>query len=218
MADHEDYYPGEAPMAHHDSHEDGGTDEISLAGLSGEPAELAAHSALATVHQDAPALILTHKGDPSAHHSKYTDAEARVLHSPISFAPCDFRPYIDTQDHLIYVADCYNRASLAEQSFLAPVHLPDGVTLTKFTLYGYKNLAGATLAIFFRRVTRVGTYTTIGTCIAGWTTGFSSISDSSISTPVVDNETYSYVLNAIINPVAVVTEVRLTGATVEFSG
>lgn len=36
MADHEDYYPGEAPRAHHASHEDGGSDEISVSSLSGE--------------------------------------------------------------------------------------------------------------------------------------------------------------------------------------
>jgi len=40
------------------------------------PALIATHAALPTVHQDAPALIATHKGDASAHHAKYTDAEA----------------------------------------------------------------------------------------------------------------------------------------------
>jgi len=70
MADHKDYLPGEAPTAHKATHQDGGSDEISVAGLSGETAELAAHKLLPTVHQDAPALILTHKGDANAHHSQ----------------------------------------------------------------------------------------------------------------------------------------------------
>ena len=74
--DHEDYLPGEAPAAHKVSHQDGGTDEISLAGLSGEPEDLAAHILLPTVHQDAPGLIETHRLIPGAHHAKYTDGDA----------------------------------------------------------------------------------------------------------------------------------------------
>jgi len=49
------------PGAHGSTHENGGSDEISIAGLAGEPAELTSH-----------------KGDASAHHTKYTDAEARA--------------------------------------------------------------------------------------------------------------------------------------------
>jgi len=79
MADTEDYSEEVTPTAHAASHEDVGTDEISIAGLAGEPLELAAHALLPTVHQDAPALILTHKGDASAHHAKYTDAEAQAV-------------------------------------------------------------------------------------------------------------------------------------------
>ena len=40
--------------------------------------KVATHAALPTVHQNAPALIATHKADASAHHVKYTDAEART--------------------------------------------------------------------------------------------------------------------------------------------
>jgi len=120
--DHEDYETDAAPAAHKVSHQVGGTDEISVAGLAGETVELGAHkilpsihhtkftiaehdlvvrhplanldgnvcslasadikinahALLATVHQDAPDLILTHKGDASAHHAKYTDANARA--------------------------------------------------------------------------------------------------------------------------------------------
>jgi len=92
--DHEDYLPGEAPAAHKVSHQDGGTDEISIASLSGVPAALATHALLVSVHhlrytdleaaaaaaalilihnadavahQDAPQLILDHKGDAVAH-------------------------------------------------------------------------------------------------------------------------------------------------------
>lgn len=78
MADHEDYGQGEAPAAHKATHQDGGDDEISIAGLSGTPAALAAHALLPTVHQDAPALIGAHALLASIHHTKYTDVEAKA--------------------------------------------------------------------------------------------------------------------------------------------
>lgn len=50
--------------------------QVGVYGKAEADAAIAAHAALATVHQDAPALINTHKGDASAHHARYTDAEA----------------------------------------------------------------------------------------------------------------------------------------------
>jgi hypothetical protein len=41
---------GGAPPAHASTHEDGGSDEISVAGLAGEPAELTTHKANASAH------------------------------------------------------------------------------------------------------------------------------------------------------------------------
>ena len=165
--DHEDYETGAAPAAHKVSHQDGGTDEISLAGLSGETAALAAHkilpsihhvkftaaearaaisnifgsdgkadvdinldthklinvvdpvnnqdadtkiaratalsahAILPTVHQDAPNLIENHRLVAGAHHAKYTDAEAKAIHSPISLPPTSFFPALDTSDYII---------------------------------------------------------------------------------------------------------------------
>lgn len=133
MADHEDYLPGEQPAPHKASHQDGGADEISVAGLSGETEELAAHkilpsvhhakytdaeaqavadaqiaahAALPTVHQDAPALIETHRLNASAHHSKYTDAEARAAINNIFGSDGKADADIDLDTHkLINVVD-----------------------------------------------------------------------------------------------------------------
>lgn len=59
--DHEDYETGAAPAAHKVSHQDGGTDQINIEGLTGITAYMAAHLLLANVH-----------------HDKYTDADARA--------------------------------------------------------------------------------------------------------------------------------------------
>jgi len=77
--DHEDYLPGEAPAAHKETHQDGGTDEISIADLAGVSTELAAHALLPTVHQDAPALIALHQAIAAAHHVRYSDAEVTAI-------------------------------------------------------------------------------------------------------------------------------------------
>jgi len=79
MADHEDYFSGEAPAAHAATHENGGADEISVAGLAGLTEELVFHAANAVAHQDAPALIAAHAAIAAAHHARYTDAEAQAV-------------------------------------------------------------------------------------------------------------------------------------------
>ncbi|MBA7494449.1 hypothetical protein ES702_05025 [subsurface metagenome] len=87
--DHEDYHPGEAPMAHKASHEDEGSDEISIAGLSGESIELASHKIL-----------------PSIHHVKFTAAEARAAINNIFGADGKADVDIDLDTHkLINVVD-----------------------------------------------------------------------------------------------------------------
>ncbi|MBA7559837.1 hypothetical protein ES708_01453 [subsurface metagenome] len=70
---------------------------------AGAAAAIATHAALATVHQDAPALILTHKGDASAHHARYTDAEAAAVADALIATHAAIHvglPAIDRAQHL----------------------------------------------------------------------------------------------------------------------
>ncbi|MBA7479975.1 hypothetical protein ES707_15419 [subsurface metagenome] len=60
------------PSAHHAKYTDAEAGAIAAA-------VVAAHAALATVHQDAPALIATHTEIADAHHARYTDAEASAI-------------------------------------------------------------------------------------------------------------------------------------------
>lgn len=99
MADTEDYSEEATPTAHHESHEKDGDDETSVAGLSGVTAALAVHALIPTAHQDAPALISTHKGDASAHHAKYTDVNARAAINNIFGADGKADADIDLDGH-----------------------------------------------------------------------------------------------------------------------
>ena len=131
--DHEDYETGSAPAAHKVSHQDGGTDEITVEGLAGE---LAAEqkSAWAKVsgkpgtftpsahklsHQNGgadeisvaglageTAELAAHKILPAIHHVKFTAAEARAAINNIFGADGKADSDIDLDTHkLINVVD-----------------------------------------------------------------------------------------------------------------
>ena len=216
--DHEDYLPGEAPAAHKVSHQDGGTDEISVAGLAGETAALAAHKVLPTIHQNAPGLIETHRLVPGAHHAKYTDAEARALFSPISFPPVSFTPRYDTDDFFCQETFIQNRATITVQVFYAPVYFPHGVTVTKVTLYGFRWSIDPELTIHLKRVNRAAGSVLMSTISAAWTDGAGSAYDNSISYATIDNVSYSYVLQLVLNPVRDVSIVSFYSAMIDFTG
>jgi hypothetical protein len=328
MADHEDYLSGEAPMAHHESHESLGSDEISVAGLLGVTAELAAHALIATAHQDAPgliaahaliaaahharytdveatiianaqiaihaaiptahqnapALIATHKadasahhakytdaearaainnifgsdgkadvnidldthklinvvdptvnqdavtllylntvgaahaGDPSAHHAKYTDAEARALMSPISIPPAAFVPRFDTHDWQIQDTFLGLRTSTTLLRFYAPVIFPNSVTVTRLTLYGYRTHAAAELKLYLYRSDGAAALALLADVSATWTTGYSSVFDATIDNAVINNLLYSYDLYLRVDPGAAVGDVKFTRAMITFTG
>jgi len=304
--DHEDYETGAAPAAHKVSHQDGGTDEISVAGLAGVPAELAVHAllpsihhlrytdveaaaaaaalitihaAVATAHQNAPQLILDHKGDavahqnapqlildhkgdagahhakytdgaaqtvadarilihknlatahqdaptlienhrlvPGAHHAKYTDAEVRVLSSPISIGPSAFIPAVDNQDWYNTNTDLRNRVALTVQYFYANVAFLNSVTVTKLTLYGYRDDAASVLKIVLYRINSVGGGDVLAEASLLGTGGYGSKEDIIILTPVIDNTTYSYCIRLEINPNNSILDCRFTRAEIEFTG
>ena len=282
--DHEDYETGAAPAAHKVSHQDGGTDEISVAGLSGETAKLSAHkilpsihhvkftaaearaainnifgadgvadshismgghnlqsvanptvpldavnygfasglitnhAALPTVHQDAPGLIETHRLVAGAHHAKYTDAEARALHSPLSVAPSSFFPRYDTNDWELGTSYIKNRITLNAQNFYAGLFFPDNITITKVTFYAYRTDALATIQLQLLRNNRAGTSNIMSSLIPDWTSGYSSMYDDSISNDVVDNSLYFYFLQLYINPNDSTLDALLSGVKIDFTG
>jgi hypothetical protein len=176
------------------------------------------HAALPTVHQDAPGLIATHKADASAHHAKYTDAEARAALSPISIPGAAFMPKLDTYNWMIDDLYMKNRAALTSQEFFAPVLLPNGATITVLTLYGYREDALSNLQLYLRRITHVATHTILASCVADWTDGYGNISDSTINTPIVNNTDYGYVLELHLEPNDNVDDIWFICAKINFTG
>jgi len=217
MADHEDYLPGEAPAAHKTTHQDEGTDEISLAGLSGTPAALATHALLPTVHQDAPDLIETHRLVPAAHHAKYTDAEVKALFSPLSIPCSSFTPVFDTYDFSFDNGQLANRTSITGQAYTTPLFFPNGVTISKLSLYAYCNHASASITLSLRRTGLTGGQVVLCELISDWTTGYGLIFSTDIDYAVIDVLTHSYFLNLYLDPGAAVNDCRLSGILIEFT-
>lgn len=218
MADHEDYLPGETPAAHKTTHQDEGTDEISVAGLSGVTEELAAHALVATAHQNAPGLIETHRLVPGAHHAKYTDGEARASMSPLSIPPSALMPLSDMYDWRQDEKQFYSRSALTAQYYYAPVILPHGCTVTKFTLYGYRDDALSAMTTYLYRADHENNRSIMASCNALWVDGYNLIYDSSINNPVIDNENYMYVLRIVLNPNNAVGDIKVTGFKINFTG
>jgi hypothetical protein len=176
------------------------------------------HAALPTVHQDAPALIETHRLVAGAHHAKYTDAEARAVHSPISIPPSAFVPYYDTYDWAIIRQTLKNRTALTTQYFVAPVYFPQGVVTTKVIFYAYRDDAASVISLVLSRAGRTGGLVGMIALVADWTTGWSSINTTTIAYATVDNDLYSYVLRLRVDPNDSVDDVAFSGVVIEFTG
>ena len=138
--------------------------------------------------------------------------------SPLSIPPSAFVPYDDSYDWMISYEVLNNRTSLEVHVYYAPVILPQGVTVSKLTLYGYRNDALAVMMLTLRRVARDATAVEMASITAGWTIEWDSAYDDTIGYATIDNENYSYVLEIELDPNDDVGDVRFSGAKIEFRG
>lgn len=136
--------------------------------------------------------------------------------SPIAVSPAAFVPSQDNQDWFISWLKVANSANLTSQYFYAPVFFPNGCTITKLTLYGFRNDAAAVMTLSLSRNDRENASSTLASVTADWTTDYSSGEDTSIANAVVDNETYTYAVRLNLNPNDSTGDIWLTGAEIAF--
>ncbi|MBA7518426.1 hypothetical protein ES705_10496 [subsurface metagenome] len=158
-----------------------------------------------------------HKADVAAHHAKYDDAQAKAVHSPMSFPPPAFVPGDSAYDWVINEYYVENKTSLEEQGFRAPVILPHGVTVTKLTLHGFRNDADANMYLELMRINKAEGVSMMCLIIADWISGCSSKYSENIDYATIDNLNYAYLLYLRLDPNDSTADVRLNGATIEFS-
>lgn len=142
----------------------------------------------------------------------------RAVHSPVSINPSNFIPYLDTYDWDIQVGYVANRITITDQYYMAPFNLPPGVTVTRITLYGYRDDAAATLTIWIRRITRINTLANMAVISADWADGYGSVYTETIAMPVIDNVNYSYGIMLLVSPNDAVSDIKLTGVKFDFTG
>jgi len=137
--------------------------------------------------------------------------------SPIALPHNAFIPQSDTIQYTLYTSVLVSRLLLTSQVFFAPVFLPDGVTVTKLTLFGYRDDAASVFSITLYRNDRADGNVIMGTVIADWTTGYSSKYDDSIASALIDNDDYQYVVYVTIDPNDSIWDVRFSGVKIEFT-
>jgi len=97
----------------------------------------------------------------------------------------------------------------------APIYLPDGATITKFTLYYYDN-STSDLTAYLQRAFMAGAYDFIGTVSPTGTPGYSNISTTDLSYATVDNQHYGYVV-IVYSGSWDGSNLRIMGTTIEYT-
>lgn len=143
--------------------------------------------------------------------------EAGGYASPISIHPSAFIPEDDTEDYTSKESSLLRRSSLDSFDSYAPVILPNGATITKLTLYAHRSDGSASLGINLYRCNDAGTKSQMANVQVDWEDGNGSRYDDSITNPVVDNSSFSYVITLTINPNSDVLDVRLRRVQIDFT-
>ena len=138
--------------------------------------------------------------------------------SPLSIPAAAFVPYNDIYDFTIDHTQIFNRTSLEIHLYYAPVILPHGATVSKVTLYGYRNDALAAMTLILYRVDPTESVAEMAMLMADWTLGAGSIYDDTIDYATIDNENYQYILEVGLDPNDDISDVRFFGAKIEFRG
>jgi len=140
----------------------------------------------------------------------------RGFPKPLTISPGAFVPELDTNDWSIDEYALKNRAVFTRQYFHAGVILPHGATVTRMTLYGYRDDVNSSMELTLWRSNRQGVVDRVGYAMGNFTGGYGNISDVDIDNPVIDNINYTYSLHFSMNPNDSVEDCYLTGVVIDW--
>lgn len=137
--------------------------------------------------------------------------------SPISIHACHFNPVDDQLEYFANLAGLRKRVDDASGLYYAPVDLPHGVTVTKFTLFAYLDHVDTKCWCTLYRVSNAGAFNSMAAVHGEWVTGDSSGFDDSINYATIDNANYSYCMYATIDPYMDVVTAILRRVMIDFT-
>ena len=108
---------------------------------------------------------------------------------------------------------------LASRKYYAPVYLPDGVTITQMTLYGYRTSSADLIVILYRSGTSASASACF-TCAGNWTDGSGSVVDSGVAAAgrdLIDTDTYAYHLELELDVISDHEESGLYGVKIAYA-
>lgn len=142
--------------------------------------------------------------------------EAEGFPSPVSIHACQFNPVDDQDDYTCDESGLKRRLSLDSAVYWAPVLLPHAVTVTRVTVYAFRDDGSAPFSVYLYRVSNTGVSQTMAYISIDLTSGNLNKFDSSIDYSTVDNDTYSYCIRCYMNPNDSVDDIKLYRIKIAF--
>ena len=137
--------------------------------------------------------------------------------SPISIHASHFNPVDDTVNYYCNLSGLRKRDGDDSALYYAPVDLPHGVTVTKFTVYAYLSHSNTKCWVSLYRISNAGGGTTMAAVFGEWVDGDNSGYDDSISEAVIDNVNYSYGMYCTLDPYMEVDTAILRRVKIDFT-
>lgn len=161
--------------------------------------------------------------NPTRHEESVGGEELRAVTVPggpglISVHPSAFNQRSMTGKLAYYGADeIYNSLSDGDLYVSAPVYLPNGAKVNKFTLYYYDNTASGSVYAFLSRVPiGGGDFEDLAQTISNTNTGYANVSDSEILIETIDNANYTYEIDLCFYYETINTSLRVTGLRIDY--
>lgn len=148
--------------------------------------------------------------------------ESEIMVDPVPGGPgfimvsvFDFKPYFSDYEITHTGSSLYNASTTQQLILNAGITLPHGATITKVTLYFLDNVS-SNLTLYLAWANGDGYGITMTTLLsAGAQAGFRSVSKTTLSDNIVDNQNYSYFLQLVLPPNAS-TELRVSNVRIDY--
>lgn len=113
--------------------------------------------------------------------------------------------------------EIYNSLTTGILGVHAPVNLPHGAIVNKFTFYYYDAYADGIIRAYLSAVPLSGGgYIDLAVVASDTNTGYGNVSDSTIANKTIDNANYTYTIDVWFDYQSALTQLRVTGFRIDY--